>query len=297
MPDKRICQLNLLMYKSLSNAIHEASDKLFFTRLNSRKIYCQWLILLFALTANSIGSHANQNNDPSPKPRIVFLISQDSLNYEAHKTIPVFAEQLRKLNRYEVTVILGEGSNNAFHFPGLEVIQQAGVVVLFSRRIALPTHQLQMFKNYLSKGGSLVAIRTGNHAFTTHGDKVEGYVDWPEFVSDILGCGNYGYGPVEPGTDVSVAPQAIGHPILKDFRPTPFHSVGNLYRVTPLTDANTVILLNGTNGKETQPVAWIRNAGLSRVFYTTLGYPSDFSSNQFKGLLINAIHWAASKKL
>jgi type 1 glutamine amidotransferase len=254
------------------------------------------LLLLIALTFSGPESYAQQTPQPAGKPRVVFLISKDSLNYEAHKTIPLFATQLRKLNKYEVTVILGEGSNNAFRFPGLEVIQDAAVVVLFSRRIALPHQQLAMFKNYLSKGGSLVAIRTGNHAFTTRGEKVKGYEDWPEFVSEILGCGNYGYGPVEPGTDVTVAPQAKGHAILKGFQPPRFHSTGNLYRVTPLTDANAIVLLNGTARTETQPVAWIRKAGQSKVFYTTLGYPTDFSVNQFKRLLVNAIHWAAGEQ-
>jgi type 1 glutamine amidotransferase len=229
------------------------------------------------------------------KPHIVFLISEDSLNYEAHKTIPVFAEKLWQEKGYRVSVLQGRGPNNAFSFPGMEVIAKADLVVLFSRRIALPEKQLQAFKDYLRKGGPLVAIRTGNHAFTTRGDIKEGYNDWPEFVSEILGCGNYGYGSPELGTDVLVAPQAAKHPILNRFPEAGFHSIGNLYRVTPLTDKQATVLLNGRAGDETQPIAWVRTAGKSRVFYTTLGHPDDFLREPFLVLLSNAIEWGISR--
>jgi type 1 glutamine amidotransferase len=240
----------------------------------------------------AIGAFASPDQLPKRKQRIVFLISEDTLNYEAHKTIPVFARMLGSKTNYDITVILGKGSNNAFSFPGLEILRKTDLVVLFSRRIALPTQQMALFKRYLQNGGALVSVRTGNHAFTTRGQISAGYEDWPGFVAEILGCGNYGYGPVDPGTDVTIAPGQRTHPILKDFKTDVFHSTGNLYMVTPLTDAHATVLLNGTDGKETQPVAWTRMAGKSKVFYTTLGYPTDFSTDLFNNLLVNAIHWA-----
>lgn len=257
----------------------------------------RWFVLILVTTSLcSFGKDIPGKERTAKKPHIVFLISEDSLNYEAHKTIPVFAKKLRETQAYEVTVLLGEGTNNAFQFPGLEVIEKADVVVLFSRRIALPHAQMNRFKDYLNKGGSLVAIRTGNHAFTTRGEVGKEYTGWPEFVPEILGCGNHGYGPVELGTDVSILPASSNHPILKNFKPGQYHSEGNLYRVTPLLDQNTVVLLNGKVGDEIQPVAWIRKAGKSHVFYTTLGYPADFETAQFNTLLTNAIQWAASKR-
>ena len=239
-----------------------------------------------------VGTFTSPDQSPKKKPRIVFLISEDSLNYEAHKTIPVFARMLGNRTNYDITVLLGKGPNTAFSFPGMEILQKTDLVVLFSRRIALSKQQMNVFKSYLKNGGPLVAIRTGNHAFTARGQISEGYEDWPGFVTEILGCGNYGYGPVEPGTEVTIAPEQRTHPIISDLKTDAFHSTGNLYKVTPLTDDHATILLNGTDGKDTQPVAWTRMAGKSKVFYTTLGYPTDFSSDLFNNLLINAIHWA-----
>ncbi|CAG5008417.1 hypothetical protein DYBT9275_04263 [Dyadobacter sp. CECT 9275] len=247
------------------------------------------LLLLFPPTVYA-------SDSVKKKPHVVFLINEDTLNYEAHKTIPVFAKRLSETQNYRVTVLMGKGPNNAFQFPGLQMIEKADVVVLFSRRIALPPEQMQLFKNYLKNGGPLVAIRTGNHAFTTRGTIASGYVDWLGFVPEILGCGNYGYGPVELGTDVSVVPEASGHPILGDFKPAQYHSIGNIYKVTPLLDPQTKVLLTGKAGDEIQPVAWTRMAGKSPVFYTTLGYPADFEVEQFNHLLIRAIQWAIGQK-
>lgn len=259
----------------------------------------KWVMMVLAMltiSTFSFGKGVSENEGAVKKPHVVFLISEDSLNYEAHKTIPVFAQKLRETQAYEVTVLLGTGTNNAFQFPGLDILRKADVVVLFSRRIALPHAQMKLLKDYLKKGGPLVAIRTGNHAFTTRGEVGKDYASWPEFVPEILGCGNNGYGPVELGTEVSVAPQMSNHPILKKIESGSYHSEGNLYRVTPLVDKEAVILLNGKAGDEIQPVAWTRTAGKSRVFYTTLGYPTDFETPQFNTLLANAIQWAADKK-
>ena len=248
-------------------------------------------LFVLGILALAAGALATPDHLPKRKQRIVFLISEDSLNYEAHKTIPIFAQLLRNRSNYDVTVLLGKGPNHAFSFPGLEMLQKTDLVVLFSRRIALSKHQMGLFKSYLKNGGPLVAIRTGNHAFTTRGQISEGYEDWPGFVAEILGCGNYGYGPVEPGTEVTINPEQRTHPILRDFKSEAFHSTGNLYKVAPLTDDHATVLLKGTDGKDTQPVAWTRMAGKSKVFYTTLGHPADFSADVFNNLLLNAIHW------
>lgn len=249
------------------------------------------LLLFFAkVQAGNTPVHHQKPSPKKRKPHVVFLISEDSLNYEAHKTIPVFAQALRQQHDSRVTVLLGKGSNNAFHFPEMEVIRKADLIVLFSRRIAIPHHQMSLFKAYLKKGGPLVAIRTGNHAFTTRGTIEKGYEDWPEFVHEILGCENRGYGPVELGTDVTAPTESVNHPILKEWKP--FHSIGNLYRVKPLHDPLATVLLWGKAGNEIEPVAWTRSAGKSRIFYTTLGYPTDFSEPSFLALLNNAIRWA-----
>src|SRR5690625_2300345 len=110
----------------------------------------------------------------------------------------------------------------------------------------------------------MVGIRTANHAFSVRDQEriPAGYSDWWEFVSDILGSENKGYGPTELGTRVRVVTEEADHPILKD-QPEQWHSTGNLY-YNLLLDEEATVLLRGQAGEDTQPIAWTRRAGDSR---------------------------------
>ncbi|MEP6595226.1 MAG: ThuA domain-containing protein [Ginsengibacter sp.] len=231
------------------------------------------------------------------KPSIVFLITKDSNNYEAHNTVPLFAEMLEKEHGYKVTVLLGEGDHGSYRYPGMEALSEADLLVVFARRIALPHEQMNAIKEYLSKGKPLIGIRTANHAFTVNGKVEDGFEDWPAFVADILGCQNRGYGPVEPGTDVSVVPEAASHPIVKNLQTKQWHCKGNVYLVAPLLDKEANVLLEGKVNDKTEPIAWTRSAGNSKVFYTSLGHPTDFKVPQFITLLTSGIKWCLEENL
>lgn len=254
-------------------------------------------LLAFALLISPFNTEAGITNDYKSKDllkkvKIVFLITEDPDNYEAHKTIPVFAEMLKKKYHYDVRVLLGTGDRTSYKYPGIEAVNNADVLIVFARRIALPHKQIKILKNYIARGKPVIGIRTANHAFTVRDKIKEGYKDWPQFVTDILGCENKGYGPVETGTEVSVVTTASGHSILNSIDRKQWHSEGNIYLVSPLLDSNATVLVEGKANKNSQPIAWTRFAGKSKVFYTSLGYPSDFETPEFRQLLINAIEWS-----
>ena len=244
-----------------------------------------------SLMANDIHQLQNNNIKEMKKAKIVFLITEDPDNYEAHKTVPRFAEILRKEHGYDVTVLLGSGDRGSYSYPNMKAVSKADLLVVFARRIALPHKQMNIIKNYLAKGKPLIGIRTANHAFTARDKIGEGFEDWPEFVADILGCENRGYGPVGPGIDVSVVSENANDPIVSNISPSRWHSEGNIYLVAPLLDKKAKVLLTGKSNDITQPIAWTRRAGKSKVFYTSLGYPADFEMPEFKTLLLNAIKW------
>jgi len=252
---------------------------------------CKYLLLLLVF-ANPITAISAVFQEENEKPHIVFLISEDPLNYQAHETIPKFADRLTSKLDFRVTVLQGRGDLASFHFPGLEILAEADLVITFFRRIALPHEQMKIIKGYLKDGKPLIGIRTANHAFSVRDEVPDGYESWWGFVPDILGCENRGYGAVKVGTEVAVTPEAKGHDILKGFEPDHWHSIGNIYHVAPLLDKQAVILLTGKAEDKVEPIAWARFAERSRVFYTSLGHPEDFEEPQFSRLLINAIYWA-----
>lgn len=236
--------------------------------------------------------------EQSDPPRLLFLVAEDPNNYEAHRTIPPFARRLEKSEGWSTTVIQGRGDLNAFEFPGLEAaLAKADLLVIFFRRAALRPAQMNAIKNYLAEGKPLVGIRTANHAFSVHHQAAaQGFVDWWDFVPDYFGHKNAGYGKLEDGTAVTPEPGAEAHPILKGVKPLAWQSKGSLYRVLPLLDEKAVVLLQGSDGKEKQPVAWTRSSRHGgRIFYTSLGYPDDFSQPPFQTLLRNGLSWAMGK--
>jgi len=271
---------------------------------NQQKNLIITIILLFAFVMNNTSVGAKKLILPikqkaeymAKKPRIVFLITRDTNNYEADKTVPRFAEILGKEHGYEVTVLLGTGDHGSYRYPSMDALSQADLLVVFARRIALPHEQMNAIKTYLSKGKPLIGIRTANHAFSVSGKVEDGFEDWPAFVADFLGCQNRGYGPDELGFDVTLVPEAATHPIVKDLQIKQWHSKGGIYKVAPLLDKEATVLLMGKVNDSVEPIAWTRTTGKSRVFYISIGYPDDFQTPHFITLLTGGIKWALDKK-
>ena len=69
---------------------------------------------------------------------------------------------------------------------------------------------------------------------------------------------------------------------------------GSLYRVLPLAETTTPLLIGSIPDKQPEPVAWTNTAGpkKARVFNTTLGHLDDFENPAFRKLLTNALYWA-----
>ena len=64
-----------------------------------------------------------------------------------------------------------------------------------------------------------------------------------------------------------------------------------------VASADVTVLLQGTMGKESEPIAWTREKDGRRVFYTSLGHPDDFKDENFIRLLVNGLAWATKTGL
>ena len=243
------------------------------------------LVLLF-LSGKSVGAAGSPEG-----PNILFLTSDDPDNYEATKTLPVFAEKLSREYGCQCTVIVGDGEPNRFHFEGIEEIKEADLLVIFFRRRALSTKQIGLIRSHLYAGKPLVGIRTANHAFSVRTEVPDGYEKWWEFVPDVLGCKNRGYGKEKDGTTILAAQEAASHPILTGVRLNHVQTGGALY-LQEMVDPDVKVLLRGLSAGHNEPIAWTRHVGKSRLFYTSLGHPSVFQVSDYNRLLVNGIFWA-----
>jgi type 1 glutamine amidotransferase len=74
----------------------------------------------------------------------------------------------------------------------------------------------------------------------------------------------------------------------------PFSS-GKLYKTGELAPTATALQI-GTNDKGRQVVTLVNEYRGGRVFYTSLGIREDFRDENFRRLLVNAIHWATRRE-
>src|SRR5690606_10701151 len=142
---------------------------------------------------------------------------------------------------FRVSFVFGD-ENDRSVLPGLEVLEDADILLLSVRRRVLPAGQLEAFRNYVAAGKPLIGIRTASHAFCLRNKTApEGLTDWPEFDAQVFG-GNYTnhYGNALECT-VHIEASQSGHPILSGIEAESFRAGGSLYRTAPLREGATVL--------------------------------------------------------
>jgi len=148
----------------------------------------------------------------------------------------------------------------------------------------------------LAAGKPLIGLRTACHAFDTKGSAPKGYAEWPKFDPEVLGGNYHNHYGAGPKCAVTPAGGAVGNPILAGVT-LPFISDGSLYKVSPLAESATPLLIGTIPDQAPEPVAWTNSYGKSRIFFTSLGHPDDFKIDAFRQLLLNAVFWAMDKPL
>ena len=212
------------------------------------------------------------------RPVHIHMIGASS-EYNAKDTLMLLNKRLTEL--YDVKVTMTRGPGEARELDGLEQLESADLLVLYTRRLKLNDEDWSRIQAYLESDRPIVAIRTASHAF----DK-----NFPDFDEKILGASYQGHRGDKP-VQVSVVEKHRTHPILEDISSWK-RAWGDLYDNVNFADSTTV-LLNGDDGRRTMPVAWTNQIGDRRVFYTSMGIPEDFRKDeQFMRLLVNGIKWS-----
>ena len=241
-------------------------------------------------------SEVSSDGSKPDGPKVVFLIGEEG--YKTAETLPQFAREELEPRGFRSTVVTAS-QDDPNSFPGIEAINDADLVVLSVRRKALPTGQLDLLKKYLAAGKPLLAIRTSSHGFAlSQGEPPEGHAVWPDFDQEVLGYQYAGDFNNKGGTDVTTQLRAEKHPLMAGIKMRAFHSDGSLYKSFDLRPQAQVLLQGFATeeGKPIQmPVAWTYQYNKSRVFYTSLGHPSDFKQRQFRHVLLNACYWCLNR--
>lgn len=105
------------------------------------------------------------------RPQIV-LVSGDE-EYRSEEALPQLAKMLSRLHGFNCTVLFAQDPakpgiidpNYVRNIPGLDALEEADLMVIFTRFRALPDEQMAYIDRYLKRGKPVLGIRTATHAF------------------------------------------------------------------------------------------------------------------------------------
>ncbi|QGQ99253.1 hypothetical protein EHS13_32520 [Paenibacillus psychroresistens] len=233
---------------------------------------------------------------------IVFVCGEDE--YKSEQTLAELAREIQRSHDAAITILTSQPDSTAIdNLPGLEVLEQADLVVFYLRFRQLPEEQFKYIRQYIEAGKPIIGFRTSTHAFNYPlGHPLESWNQ--KFGIEVLGAPWIQHFGHSSFTDVSHNWGSLNHPILKGVSAR-FFVRSWLYYVHPYPPEGTEILLNGYsvhpeewalaggNKSRIQPVAWTRtHCGGGKVFMTTLGHPEDFEQEAFRILIVNGIYWS-----
>ncbi|MEX2381195.1 MAG: ThuA domain-containing protein [Opitutales bacterium] len=239
------------------------------------------------------------------RPHVVFVTGDEE--YRSEETMPMLARILNDRYGFTVSVCYAQTDgiidpNRSDNIEGLEVLQEADMMVMNTRFRRLPDDQLQYIVDFAEFGKPMAGFRTATHAFRYGGDHANSHMDneWPKNVFGQRWISHHGG---SNSTDVTVIEDREDHVVLNGVEE--FHARSWLYHALPLHEnADPLLTGRAVEGAEAggdhfgdpHPLAWTHTYegehGASRVFFTTLGHPYDFFNESMRKLSLNGLFWA-----
>jgi hypothetical protein len=267
-------------------------------------------------------------NGPGKGKHIV-LIAGDQ-EYRSEYALPMLAKVLAKRHGFDCTVLFNMNDRNevdptvkirwedktvTHNVPGMEFLDKADLVVVFTRLMSLPDAQMQHLYEYLDSGKPIIALRTGNHGFLSFDYRKDG--KRIDFGNDVLG-GSFRnhHGRWQQDSTRGILDEANkNHPVLKGV--TDIWGLTDVYRTykeggSLPADCTPLVLgqpLMGRNHDDpinpklvALPVAWVKtwtgNAGkAARVFNTTMGSAEDYRNLGVRRMTVNAVYWCLGMEM
>ena len=276
-----------------------------------------FLAILSLLTACQPSPAPAAAPEETQGPHIVFVTGDEE--YRSEESMPMLAKMVEQELGATTEVLFALDSNGVVNpnvndnIAGLEALQDADMMVLFTRWRALPDEQAKMITDFAETGKPMVGFRTSTHAFLYKDDTLRQHLnnDWPTAVFGQQWITHHGH--FEDGHDplTSVTLTDTDSPILNGVQPFDayswlYHVDGGEWKINP----NTRHLLTGKSLRSkheaegrleqfplTNPVAWTNDYKGARVFFTTLGHPYDWKNENMRRLALNGVAWALEQDI
>lgn len=283
--------------------------------------------LLMCLSAPLFaGPLVYKGTDGVGKGKHIVFIANDH-EYRSEETCPALAKILAKHHGFTCTVLFGV--NEAGHIqagsapiPHMDALNDADLLVFYTRFMNLPDAQADVLVDYFERGGPAVGIRTSTHCFNGQKGKWA-KLNFNYSGEDYLGglgeqiFGNtwhktrgqshYGSNHQMGGTLTPVA-EAKDHPVNTGVGP--IHGYSGAYEsrppagATPLLEVQVLNTFGPSEDKNAdKPIVnagWTRDHYVApsgatkeaRVVYTSYGASEDLLDEDGRRFLVNASLWA-----
>ncbi|MHC4878425.1 MAG: hypothetical protein ACYTGL_18415 [Planctomycetota bacterium] len=286
------------------------------------------LAIIVAATT-SVSSNADdlwlslKGHDGIGKGQHILFVTGEEF-YRSEEGMSMFARLLSQRFGYDCTVLYAIDKstgtinpNITDNIPGLHLLADADLVVIFARFRELPDSEMKHIVEHVNAGKPVLGIRNATHAFRYVKNKASKYASWDwhsttwpgGFGQQILGdtwVRHYGKFQKE-ATLAYTTPEHRQHPVMQGVGDTIFvrTDVNSVLRLKP---ADQVLLrgqvLSGPDPddppvqddrKDTRmPLAWFKtytsqSGKTGRSFCTTAGASVDWLSEDLRRLMVNAM--------
>ena len=292
---------------------------------NIKYYFLPFLTLLLSSCGDGPAKENERKTDETKidAPLHVVFVTGDE-EYRSEESMPMLARLVKRELGAKITVCYAVDSlgiidpNRTDHIQGLEALESADLMVLFTRFRNLPENERKYIADYAESGKPIIGFRTTTHAFYYENDATLTYwnKEWPTKVFGQQWITHHGH--FEDGNNPLTAVSAIdgkSNAILNGVEP--FEAYSWLYHVdggewslsgdsAPFLEGRSLRSKHEMEGRLeqfplTNPVAWTKSytgksGKKSRVFFTTLGHPFDFKLSAMRKLSLNGMYWALGKE-
>ncbi len=291
------------------------------------------LLLTANLSADENWISLAGDKGPGAGKHIVFITGDEE--YRSEEGMPQIAKILARHHGFRCTVLFSIDPESGCidpqvndNIPGLEALEDADLMVLFTRFRNLPDEQMKHIVDYVESGKPVIGLRTATHAFDIPGDREYHRWSWRNgqwkggFGLQVMGetwvahHGGHGW----QSSSGIIAPDARNHPILSGIKDGDVWDPSDVYTVNlPLPKGCTPLLmgrvLSGMDPDDgpceaekrddgstfdknnpMMPVAWTnfrkaKNGKKQKIFSTTFGASRSFTREGSRRLMVNACYW------
>lgn len=283
-------------------------------------------LLLAVFTARSVQADdpwvVFEGGDGPGEGMHIVLVSGDE-EYRSEETLPQLGRILAQHHGFRCTVLFAVDPETGFidpmnqnNIPGLEALDDADLMIIFTRFRNLPDDQMRHIVDYVNSGRPIIGLRTSTHGFKIPGGRTYSSYDFrgdKAIGRQVLGetwAGHHGHHGHESSRGL-VAESMRDHPIVRGIADGDIWGPTDVYGVhlplpetcIPLVMGQVLTGMNaddepveGAKNDPMMPIAWTNtytteSDARARVFCTTMGASQDFASEGLRRLLVNASYW------